>query len=274
MGKQRKKRVRRRRRRARGWQRRAAARTEASGLVADYAAAVGLDPGSREAAILARLVGCSATMGYHSSNWISPALDGLSASGLPPGWAPLDVLDALERLQRWAYRDGRLAAIDVGCQLLNIELLRRRLGAPGRLVEPPALRSDEAIDERELRRALTQWEALSLGAFAASHGGDGPSGMMLHTAAGLLVEHLAETDGLPARWDRLDPAAFAVALPSLLGPELPSPPPGFLPALLDAAAFVVEVLGPRTDLTPEAVATKSRELSALAVAYGGGVKAA
>lgn len=230
---------------------------------------MGLDPASWEVTLLARLVSRASSASYHHrSSWIEPAVDGVVAAGLPRGWGTTDVLEALARLQRWAHRAGHLAAADAGCQLLNIELLRRREGRPPALVRLPLPREDEPLGPQELWETLVSWEALSYGALASAMGGDSEASATLQITAELLVHYLGRADGIPVRWGRLDPTAFACEAEEMLCSRLGPTPRGFLAELLDAAAFLYAELVPRAWVCSEVALAKVEELAALSLACG------
>ena len=230
-------------------------------LVACFAKDVELTPTERRLAAAA----VPKMSRFHTSHWLAGGID---RARQQTGCGVLTAIDVLERMQRWAHREEWIAQHDAALQLCGLELLRRRHGAPARTIQLPEPLRPFEVPVKDLLALVAQWEAQS---YCLAHAKPTDSEMDLQILVGASLQwvgHLADTDGVPVRLDRLDPSAFAVELmdtPEDLGP----PPEGWVPMMLSWVAEIYDRLVARGNMAPDAAAPIITQLQSLAMATAG-----
>jgi len=178
------------------------------------------------------------------------------------------LLDVLRDFAAWCYARDPARQIDLALHVAQNELLRRAHGAAPRTVtfgDPP---SGAPLTDDEVRRVIVQWEAQSfaMGLERPEDGAD--ERVMRYCVALAVVGTLAETDGVPARLEHLDPDALYDALED--GPdeiEGIARPEGYAALMLDGAAELYARLIEHGALEPRAgraLIARLRALAALA----------
>lgn len=207
---------------------------------------------------------------YHTSHWLEEGVERIERAA---GCTAMEAIDLLERLQRWAHRTGRLPHHDAAVQVANLELLRRTRGAEPRTVELPAPARPGDLTPLQIRVVVTQWEAFAYAAGLSDDDEPEYDRMARFCAATMLIAHLAETDGVPARVDRLDSAAFALDLEVRERDDFHAPR-GLAMHVLEWSADIYARLGERGFLHAPVARRLAEELRALATAYAGSSHAA
>lgn len=234
---------------------------EAADLSAAFARAEARPAGHERALRAARRT----SYPLHTSHWLEGGVQrAMHASGL----SALDAVELLDAFLRWSYAGERVLQADVAIQLANLELLRRKHGAPAATVVLPDPLPGDDLTPKEVRELVMEWEGLAYGTCLLEKEDDEVTAEELASSAYLLVRHLAEADMLPVRLDRLDPAALAVELQSHRDdPALPALVPEFEPSVLGNVAVLYERSAAR-DILPDTTARRlARDLRALSMAY-------
>ncbi len=110
------------------------------------------------------------------------------------------VLSLLASFYAFVWRAGLLDGLELGRLLLAIERARRGLGLRARVIAPPEPRHGERAEPELLRLALVT-EELQFWRRELR-------GVVDLAALASLVAHLARRDGVPLRFERLDPDAW------------------------------------------------------------------
>lgn len=110
------------------------------------------------------------------------------------------VLSLLASFYAFVWRAGLLDGLELGRLLLTIERARRDLGLRARVIAPPKPRPGERAEPELLRLALVT-EELQFWRRELR-------GVVDLAALASLVAHLARRDGVPLRFERLDPDAW------------------------------------------------------------------
>jgi len=182
--------------------------------------------------------------------------------------SPLEVLDALGGFAAWCYERDPARQMDLALHLVQNELHRRHHGAAPRtvtLADPPI---GAPLDADGVRGVIVHWEATSYAAGLARPEDGFEDDMTRFCVALRVIGLLATTDGVPVRFDRLDPDAFMEQLeeaPAELGGI--ARPAIFTSWMLDGAAELYARLvdhGAIDAKTGHALAARLRALSALA----------
>ncbi len=207
---------------------------------------------------------------YHTSHWLEAGVERVRRVA---ECTVMEAIDLVERLQRWAHRAGRLPQLDAAIQVANLEMMRRREGAEPRAVELPGPTRPGDLSPLQVSGVVAQWEAWSYGIGLSDGDESELEGLSRVCAALTLILHLAFTDGLPARLERLDPEAFARSLDAKER-EDPDAPPGFTANTLRWSCDFYRRLAERQILRPPVALPIAEELGVLSMVYSGSANAA
>jgi len=204
----------------------------------------------------------------YSSNWLAA---GRARAQKASGLNAFEALDLLGDFVRWCHHLGHVPPPDGAILLAQLELLRRRAGAPPGTVTLPEAQSPGQPTATELRHVVAYWEAMSSCAALSEEDDDRTLFAMVAAGAFEVARHLAEADGVPMRLDRLEPAAFALSVdtepPPEVAADLPPRPEHYAPLVLEAASLFYERCAQRGYVDAAVAADRCAQLSSLAMAY-------
>ncbi|MBW2463829.1 MAG: hypothetical protein JRH11_19420 [Deltaproteobacteria bacterium] len=208
----------------------------------------------------------------YTSHWLAAgAKRGRKASGL----GAFQMIALLDDFLGWCYATGVVPQHDAAVCIAQLELLRRREGAEPEVVALPEPRGPGELNPEELRGLVASWEAMSYGAAVFQTRDDHAVQALLGGGIMTLTMHLAATDGVPMRLDRLDPAAFALELDAQEpSDELGPAPDGYVSFVLEGASLFYERCAERGYVDEDRAAKLSAQLAGLAMAYYQGERAA
>lgn len=203
------------------------------------------------------------------SAWLE---SGLHRARRASGLTSAEALGALASLVAWAYRRDAPAQLDLALTLAQIELVRRKQGLPSRVITLPPAPPDAPCEPQEVEGVIAHWEAAS---YAAGLVDPREDPVLAELCTHQVVSFLARTDGLPVRFEALDPEAFLeslVALPAEL--EGCPRPEAFAGFLLDSAAEIYSRLIGRVPVAPAVMARLAERLRTLASVVAGDAEVA
>jgi hypothetical protein len=192
----------------------------------------------------------------HTSHWFDEgAARARRATNLPIR----EALDIIDGFLRWCHRRYLVPTEHVAIQLAQLELLRRRHGAPHELMKLPEVGPDSHITREHCAQIVAQWEGMSYVVALTATCRDDELAMLIDASAFQLVTHLAEHDGVPLRLERLDPAALAIALA-----EQSSDADYFATTILNGVAVLYQRFAERGWVAPRVAADLALQLRGLA----------
>ncbi|RLB49506.1 MAG: hypothetical protein DRJ42_20865 [Deltaproteobacteria bacterium] len=208
----------------------------------------------------------------YTSHWLAAgAARGRKASGL----GAFQMITLLGDFLEWCYERGVVPQHDAAVCIAQLELLRRSEGAEPGTVTLPKPRGPGELNAEELRGLVASWEAMSYGAAVFKTSDDRAVQALLGGGIMTLTTHLAATDGVPMRLDRLDPATFALELDAQEpSDELGPAPDGYVSFVLEGASLFYERCAERGYVDEDLAAKLSAQLAGLAMAYYQGERAA